>query len=209
MNRLPIVALLAAVLLIPLGTTWAQEGEAKPDACLEKVWAKLQAAVKEGKMSAEDAEAKMIAIKKSKASAGKNIGHHEAIAEKLKAAVKADKLTEEQAWAKWKAITTGQAAQPGSQAKKAKIDAYFEEAWATLQAAVKEGKMSAADADAKMIAIKKAKLGGGSKDAVKKDIDYEAIGKKLKAAVQAGKLTKEEAKAKWAAIKKAKINAKK
>lgn len=118
MNRLPIVALLAAVVLIPLGTTWAQEGEAKPDACLEKAWAKLQAAVKEGKMSAEDA-------------------------------------------------------------------------------------------DAKMIAIKKAKLGGGSKDAAKKDIDYEAIGKKLKAAVQAGKLTKEEAKAKWAAIKKAKINAKK
>ena len=92
---------------------------------------------------------------------------------------------------------------------KTKTDAGLTKVWAKLQAAVEAGEMSAEDAEVKMIAIKKAKLVGGSKHAGKEDIDYEAMGEKIKAAVQAGKLTKEEAKAKWVAIKKAKINAKK
>ena len=87
---------------------------------------------------------------------------------------------------------------------KTKTDAGLNKVWAKLQAAVKAGKMSAEDADAKMIAIKKAKLVSGSKDAGKKDIDHKAVGRKIKAAVQAGKLTNEEAKAKWAAIRRGK-----
>ena len=67
------------------------------------------------------------------------------------------------------------------------LDAYFQQVWAKLQAAVKEGKMSAKDAEAKMAAIKKAKLGGG-----KRGIDYEAIGKEIRAAVAAGKLLQKD-----------------
>lgn len=112
MNRLSIVVLLVAALLIPLGTVHADGSKTKTDAGLTKVWAKLQAAVKSGKMSAEDAEAKMVAIKKAKLvgdskHAGKKDIDYEAIGEKIKAAVQAGKLTEEQAWAKWKAIKRG------------------------------------------------------------------------------------------------------
>jgi hypothetical protein len=135
--------------------------------------------------------------------------YHEAIARKLKAAVEAGELTEKEAWAKWKAIKKSpeaktiairkeRAAKARYPSKKAKTDAYLKQVWAKLQAAVKAGKMSAQDAEAKMITIKKGKMGAG-----KKDIDYRAIGEKLKAAVKAGKLTEEEAKAKWAATKKA------
>ena len=112
MNRLRIVVLLVAALLIPLGTVHADGSKTKTDAGLTNVWAKLQAAVEAGKMSAEDAEVKMIAIKKARLVddskyAGKKDIDYEAIGKKLKAAVKAGKLTEEQAWAKWKAIKRG------------------------------------------------------------------------------------------------------
>ena len=49
---------------------------------------------------AEDAKAKMTAIKKGKMGAGKKDMDYKAIGEKLKAAVKAGKLTEEEAKAK-------------------------------------------------------------------------------------------------------------
>ena len=107
MNRVRIVILIAAAMLVPLGAVYADGGKTKTDDGHAKVWAKLQAAVKAGKISAEDAEAKMIAIKKAKACPGEKGTDFEALGEKLKAAVKAGKLTEEQAWAKWKAITKG------------------------------------------------------------------------------------------------------
>jgi hypothetical protein len=136
-------------------------------------------------------------------------GHHETTAGKLKAAVEAGELTEKEAWAKWKAIQQSpeakmitmakeKAARARHQPEKAVTDAYFRQVWAKLQAAVRAGKMSAQDAEDKMIAIKKAKLGRG-----KMGTDYEGIARKLKAAVQAGNLTEDEAEAKWAAIKKA------
>jgi len=93
-----------------------------------------------------------------------------------------------------------------AEGSKTKADAGLSKVWRKLQAAFKSGKMSADDAEAKMAAIKKAKLVGDSKSGGKKGIDYEAIGEKIKAAVQAGKLTEEQAKAKWAAIKRGKKN---
>ena len=115
MNRLPMLVLLFAVVLVPLSAVHAQDGKKKTDAdfklvWLGEVWAKLQAAVDAGKMSAEDAEAKMIAIKKmiainkAKMGAGKKETDYEAIGKELKAAVKAGKLTKEEAKAKWAAI---------------------------------------------------------------------------------------------------------
>ena len=71
--------------------------------------------------------------------------------------------------------------------------------WAKLQAAVKAGKMTQKEADAKMIAIKKkyAKKHSGK-------FDLKAIQAKLQAAVKAGKMTQKEADAKMAALKKGK-----
>lgn len=100
MNRLRIVVLLAAAMLIPLGTVHADGGKTKTDAG----WAKLKAAVKAGKISAEDARARMIAIKKAKAGAAEKGTDLAAVGIRLRAAVKAGKLTEEQAKAKWVAI---------------------------------------------------------------------------------------------------------
>lgn len=76
-----------------------------------------------------------------------------------------------------------------------KLDAYLGEVWAKLQAAVAAGQMSEEDAEAKMTAIKHAKLSSAAKTP-----HNEAIGERLKAAVKAGKLTEEEAWAKWKGI---------
>lgn len=60
-------------MLIPLGTVYAYGGKTKTDDGHTKVWTELQAAVKAGKISAEDAKAKWVAIiKKAKINA-KNI----------------------------------------------------------------------------------------------------------------------------------------
>jgi beta-lactamase regulating signal transducer with metallopeptidase domain/polyhydroxyalkanoate synthesis regulator phasin len=120
---------------------------------------------------------------------------YEAVAERLGQAVEEGQLTHAQADAMLATLKKKMVTETGNERE---LDAYFERVWVKLQAAVAEGKMSAEDAEAKMGAIKKAKMGDGKKDA-----DYKAIGKKIKAAVQAGKLTEDEAKAKWAAIKKA------
>lgn len=70
---LRIVVLLVATMLIPLGTVYAYGGKTKTDDGHTKVWTELQAAVKAGKISAEDAKAKWVAIiKKAKINA-KNI----------------------------------------------------------------------------------------------------------------------------------------
>ena len=53
MNRLHVVVLWVAAMLIPIGTVCAEGSKTKADAGLSKVWRKLQAAVKSGKMSAE------------------------------------------------------------------------------------------------------------------------------------------------------------
>jgi len=106
------LALLFAAILLPVGATQAKDEQAKADPCLKQVWAKLEAAVEAGKMSAEDAKAKMAAIKKAKLGSCKQAFDVEAVGKKLKAAVEAGKLTEEEAKAKWVAIKKGAFGKP-------------------------------------------------------------------------------------------------
>ena len=64
---LQVCVLLCAIVVLPLGVAYANDGKACPDAHLKEVQAKLHAAVEAGKISAEEAKAKMMAIKKEMA----------------------------------------------------------------------------------------------------------------------------------------------
>ena len=105
---------------------------------VRKIWGKLQHAVKEGKMSREDAHKKMGEIKKRLyGRAEHRKGRHEkggstaeqigrwvkSVGEDIRKAAESGKITREQAWAKWRGFKGGQLAPK-------------------LKAAVKEGKMS-------------------------------------------------------------------
>ena len=70
-----------------------------------------------------------------------------------------------------------------------------------IEGAVEAGKMTREQAGERIAAYKKRVRRGGDAEDPDKELDYVAIGEKLKAAVKAGKLTKEEAMAKWEAIK--------
>ncbi len=154
-NRLGL-ALLFAVILLPLGAASAKDKQAKPDKHLNQVWAKLEAAVEAGKISAEDAKAKMVVIKKKQAAkAGpacekpKVDAYLKQIWAKLQAAVKAGKMSAEDAEAKMASI------------KKAKLDGgrkttEFEAVGRKLKAAVEAGKLTEKEAKKKWAAIKKA-----------------------------------------------------
>lgn len=107
------LSLLFLLVLLPLGLTKAEDKQANTDVHLKTVWAKLEAAVEAGKMSGDEAKAKMAAIKKAKlGSCCTQAIDVEAAGKKLKAAVKAGKLTEEEAKAKWVAIKKGACGKP-------------------------------------------------------------------------------------------------
>ena len=104
-----VCVLLGAMLVLPLGLAYGEDLDAKTNAYLKQVWSELQAEVEAGNMSAEDAEARMTALKKAKLGDGKEAdAAMEAYLEKtwgkLQAAVKAGKLTEAQAKEKMTAI---------------------------------------------------------------------------------------------------------
>ncbi len=163
---------------------------ARADAYVRDVWAKLQAAVKAGKMSQEDAHKKMGEVKKAVASRLKNRddrGHD-----------RDDRDPDKD--------------------DRARVDAHLWAVWAKLQAAVKAGKMSQEDAHKKMGEVKKAVASrlknrddrGHDKgdrdpdrgDRARVDAYLRAVWAKLQAAVKAGKMSEEDAAAKMTEIKK-------
>ncbi len=102
------LALAFALLLLPLGGNLSaqesgkkdkkwEESKKKKDHDLKVIWKKLQAAVKAGKMTQEDAKKKMALIKKKWMDSKKKGLHLKELWKKLQAAVKAGKMTEEEA----------------------------------------------------------------------------------------------------------------
>lgn len=71
-----------------------------------------------------------------------------------------------------------------------------------IEDAVEAGKMTREQAGERLAAYKKRVSQGRDTEDPDKQPDYGAIGRKIKAAVKAGELTEEEAKAKWVEIKK-------
>jgi len=136
---------------------------------LAQAGVEIRKAVAEGKLSAEDARAKMQALRKmadkqasGDASAAEAIGKWiDAMGERIRKAVEDGSLSEEEGWAKWQAIKDGEIAPK-------------------LKAAVQAGKMTEKEARA---------IWGG--------IEKAEAGVKLRAAVEAGELTAAEARAKW------------
>ncbi len=114
---------------------------------------RIKAAVREGKMTREQAAARIEAYKKSlgrrrQAEDPDKELDYDAIAKRIKAAVRAGKLTEEEAEAKWREIKKAADA-------KDKKDIDYKAIGMRLRAAVKAGKMTEEEARAKMSAIKK------------------------------------------------------
>jgi beta-lactamase regulating signal transducer with metallopeptidase domain len=83
---LHVCVLLLAVAILPLGVIFAKESNNKTEAYLEKVWEKLQAVVKTGNFTAEEAETMMNNVKKIYA-------EYRAIEASTHAPVEADEIT--------------------------------------------------------------------------------------------------------------------
>ena len=144
--------------------------EAKTEAYLDQTAAELDAMVSAGKLSAEDAEAKLIALENQVASKeefalkmasgdrSESEVYLDQAAAKLDALVMKGELSAEDAEAKMIALEKQIAvkeefASRMEIADKSKTEAYLELVAAELDALVKSGELSAEDAEAKMIAI--------------------------------------------------------
>lgn len=148
-----------------------QKAKTNTNERFKHAWARLESAVKAGKMTKEDAIAKMTAIKKEALKKTKAIGRKakekadnfdlEAVGNRIKAAVAAGKMTEKEAWEKWEWV------------KKNELKP-------RLEAAVKAGKMT------------RQQVGQ-----VWKEIRKAEFGEKLKSAVAKGRITEKQARAKW------------
>jgi polyhydroxyalkanoate synthesis regulator phasin len=180
---------------------------------LERVWAKLQGAVKRGDISQDEAHAKMSAIKKEKLGDGESRVEEKQVAARIKAAVKRGEISEEDGRQRWEAyLNRGQAVERGTKMKPLE-DAVLERigGWAKLtgeriKAAVKDGELSEEDAWRRWIAFKERELGPKLRETVAsgevsqekardfwKAIEGAETGERIKAAIARGDMTEKEA----------------
>lgn len=135
------------VLVFPLGLAYAQDHTTRSDSYCEKVWDKLLAEVKAGTMSAEDAAAQILALKKQKYA-------------------QAESRTDAYLWKAWYNLQ----AQTESS-----TDAYLWKVWHNLQAQVEAGSLTAEDAETMIIAVKK-KYKDGRNAGIKEHFNKIGIG---------------------------------
>jgi len=165
---------------------------------------RLEAAVKNGEISSEQAKVLLEVVKKTSKKDTKDTSPSRetmrAIREEIGAAIKAGKITEAQGKERWEAFLKSQRHESDSDKKHAhNLDAVRKE----LQAAVKAGKLTEKEAHAKMEAIKKnaaAREHQGSNDKRAQNLD--AIRREIHAALKAGKITEKQAKAKMSEVMK-------
>jgi len=194
----------------------------------EAIKNEIEGAVKAGKITREEADAKYTALKKQTAQKApiKKVPSNakidwDAIKKQVEGAVKAGKITREQADAKYAALKkqTAQKEPVKKVASNAKLD--WDAIQKKIEGAVKAGKLTREQADAKYTALKKQtdqkpavkkvegkpKPAAPAKPAVKKGannakLDWDAIKKQIEGAVKAGKLTRQQADAHYLALKK-------
>jgi beta-lactamase regulating signal transducer with metallopeptidase domain len=187
---LQVCVLLLAAVVLPLSVVYAQDSNAKTDAYLEQVWAKLQVEVEAGNMSAEDAEAKMTAIKKQKCGANsKTDAYLEQVWDKLQAQVEDGSLTAEDAETMMIALKK----KYDDQANRAKYEAVAMK----IRAAIESGRITEEEGREKLGALRKS-IG----EHKRKEVDWDGIKRRIEGAVERGVMTREEADAKYAEIKK-------
>ncbi len=198
----------------------------------------IEAAVKSGKLSKQDAEKKLIAVRKEMfGQPGEKKSHGEkhtdrelearkrryvANAKEIEAAVRAGKLSKEDAAKKLIAMRREISGQPGEKKSHGEKDAdreldarrrrYMANA-NEIEAAVRAGKLSKEDAAKRLLAVRKELFGqpGEKKSHGEKHTDREFEARKrrymefaneIEAAVKSGKLSKEDAEKKLIAIRK-------
>ncbi len=136
-GRMQIAVLVGAALILPLGITFAQDKESKPE--LERRVEKIKEDAKAGKISNEEAKAEISEIKRRlEISASER---------KLDAAVKAGKISKEDAKKKLEAMSKTR----GSKLHKVDELKYAAE---KIESALKEGKISKVEAEERMRELK-------------------------------------------------------
>ena len=217
-SRLLLLAFILA-LSIPLGASRAEDKKEKTKASPKDLYKQIEAVVIAGKLTKEEAQAKLNALKKQGSPKGKairesddkkTIAHLENIWAELQSLVATGKMSPDEAASVIGTIKQKVYSKTSDNGKKAQIKASPKDLYKQIEAAVIAGKISKEEAQAKLKALK---LKGSPKTAEQgKKAVTEAYLKKvwteLQAAVAAGKLTKEEAVAKMNAIKKAKLGGK-
>ncbi len=142
-------------------TTKTHHDQREHHAYFGRVWNELQSAVAAGKMSKEQAHAKMEAIKRAKLGGGEQKKPNwDEIKRHVEGAVKAGKMTREQADAKYRHIKehfNREQKTTKAHHDERELHAYFARVWGELQAAVAAGKISQKEAHAKMDHVKRKK----------------------------------------------------
>lgn len=208
LTRLTVLAFSFA-LLVSVGVTSADDKKEKAKASPKDSYKQIEAAVIAGKITKEEAEAKLSALKKKDAANNKVIkkvddqgttAQLEKIWAGLKSLVAVGKMSQKEADAVMTTIKQKVADGTGSK-KKASAKPTSKDSFKQIEAAVKAGKITKAEAQAKLNALKKGSAKSKTKSATKTTkASQEAIYKKLEAAVAAGKITKEQAQAKLKAL---------
>ncbi len=184
-----VCVLLLAVVVLPLSMAYAKDAGGKTEAYLEQVNNKLNAAVEAGKMTEEEAAAKIEAIEEELAKKAEVDAYFGKVWANLQVQVEAGVLTAEDAEIMMAAVKK----KHDKQTKRDKYEAVVEK----IKAAVDAGEITESEARAKMAAVRKKMF-----DKDKKDVDWGAIKQRIEGAVERGDLTREEADAKYAEIKK-------
>lgn len=202
-------------LSIPLGASGAEDEKAKTKASPKDLYKQIEAAVIAGKITKEEAQAKLNALKKQgspkseaikKRDDKKAIAHLDNIWAELQSLVAIGKMSPDEAASVISTIKQNVFAKDVN-GKKANIKAPPKGLYKRIEAAVAAGRITKEEAQAKLNALKKQGSPKTAKQGKKAatEADLKKVWARLQAAVAAGKLTKEEAAAKMSAIKKAKL----
>jgi beta-lactamase regulating signal transducer with metallopeptidase domain/polyhydroxyalkanoate synthesis regulator phasin len=183
-----VCVLLLAVIVLPLSMAYAKDAGDKTEAYLEQVNNKLNAAVEAGKMTEEEAAAKIEAIEEELAKKAEVDAYFEKVWANLRAQVEAGTLTAEDADVMMGAVKK----RFDEQAKRDKYESVVEK----IKAAVDAGEITEDQARTKIAALQKKVF-----DKDQKDVDWSAVKERIEDAVERGDLTREEADAKYAEIK--------
>jgi polyhydroxyalkanoate synthesis regulator phasin len=169
---------------------------------------RLKAAVAKGEITAEQAKAKWTGISQegdrgAKAKAEPSREEMEEVGKKIRAAIEAGKITAEQGRAKMqayrKSVAAPAAKQPGREERKSVTREDFGRAEAELKKAVASGRISAADARAKLEGMRKAM--SQQTDRRGDSPNWDTIKERIEGAVKRGDMTRAQADAKYKEIK--------
>jgi polyhydroxyalkanoate synthesis regulator phasin len=202
-------------LLISVGASRADDKKEKSKTSPKDLHKQIEAAVIAGKITKEEAQAKLNALKKQGSSRGKTIkesgnqktnAHLENIWAELQSLVASGKMSQEEANTVMSTIKK-QVFTESSSTKKAQVKLTPNDLYKQIEAAVVAGKITKEEAQAKLSALKKEAYGknnvksAATKTKAPSKNDYKLI----EAAVIAGKITKEEAQAKLKSLQQKKF----